>query len=157
MPSGIYFQNESTMTHRALISLLCVALTCGIPAAAGAAAPASSPSKLSLQKIDTKPGSGRLAMTGSTVSIHYTGWLYAPDSSTKRGARFDSSNDAAPFRFKLGAGGVIKGWDEGIRGMKVGGKRTIIIPAEMGFGKDGLGPVPAGANLIFDIELIDAK
>ena len=145
------------MTHRALIFLVCIALTYSLPAAASPAASATPVAKLSLQKIDTKPGTGRLAMTGSTVSIHYTGWLYAPSSSTQRGAKFDSSNDGAPFRFKLGAGSVIKGWEEGIRGMKVGGKRTLIVPAEMGFGKQGLGPVPAGSNLIFDIELMDAK
>lgn len=125
-------------------------------APAGAAAPQAKPT-LTLQKIDTKPGNGKMAMTGSTVSIHYTGWLYAPKSSRLRGPQFDSSNEGAPFTFKLGAGAVIKGWDEGIRGMKVGGKRTLVVPAAMGFGKEGLGPVPGTANLIFDIELVDVK
>ena len=143
------------MTRRVLLLALCATML-GLSSAAHAAA-ATPGAKLSLQKIDTRPGSGREAITGSTVTIHYTGWLYAPKSSTLRGASFDSSLDAAPFTFKLGGGSVIKGWDEGIRGMKVGGKRTLIVPAELGFGKHGLGPVPSGSNLIFNIELMDVK
>lgn len=148
------------MTRPILILALCATLlgaAAGAAVAAVAVAPASGVSKLTLQKIDTKPGTGKMAMTGSTVSIHYTGWLYAPKSSKLRGAKFDSSTDATPFSFKLGSGSAIKGWDEGIKGMKVGGKRTLIVPAEMGFGKQGLGPVPTGSNLVFDVELMDVK
>ena len=146
------------MTRRVLFLALFAAMIGGAaPAAFAYVATAKPAALLSLQKIDTKPGSGRLAMTGSTVTIHYTGWLYAPKSSKLRGAKFDSSTDAAPFTFKLGGGSVIKGWEEGIRGMKAGGKRTLIVPAELGFGKEGLGPVPSGSNLIFDIELMDVK
>lgn len=137
------------------LTLATVAIFTFAAAPAGIAAPSKPP--LTLQKIDTKPGTGKLAMSGNTVSIHYTGWLYAPKTSRLRGPQFDSSTSAAPFGFKLGAGTVIKGWDEGIRGMKVGGKRTLVVPAAMGFGKEGLGPVPPGANLIFDIELVDVK
>jgi FKBP-type peptidyl-prolyl cis-trans isomerase FkpA len=110
-----------------------------------------------LIKTDHVEGKGRMADTGSTVTIHYTGWLYSPTSPKQRGSKFDSSVDGAPFTFKLGAGAVIKGWEEGVRGMRVGGKRTLIVPASMGFGKDGLGPVPTTANLLFDIELMDVK
>lgn len=140
------------MTRRVLILALCATLIGGIAPAAYAAG-----AKLALQQTDTKPGSGRPAISGNTVTIHYTGWLYSPKSSKQRGARFDSSLDAAPYIFKLGGGSVIQGWEQGIIGMKVGGKRTLIVPAELGFGKAGLGPVPSGANLIFDIELMDVK
>jgi FKBP-type peptidyl-prolyl cis-trans isomerase FkpA len=106
---------------------------------------------------DITVGKGATAGPGSTVTIHYTGWLYAPKAPKLRGNKFDSSAGSAPFTFKIGAGTVIRGWDEGIKGMKVGGKRQLIVPASMGFGKDGLGPVPTTANLLFEIELIDVK
>lgn len=106
---------------------------------------------------DITVGKGATAVAGSTVTMHYTGWLYAPKAPKLRGHKFDSSVGAAPYTFKVGAGSVIKGWDEGIKGMKVGGKRQLIVPASMGFGKDGLGPVPSTANLLFEIELLDVK
>jgi len=110
-----------------------------------------------LIKTDLVEGKGTLAMQGSTVTIHYTGWLYSPRNPKLRGNKFDSSLDGEPYTFKLGAGAVIKGWDEGVRGMRVGGKRQLIVPASMGFGKDGLGPVPSTANLLFEVELMDVK
>lgn len=122
-----------------------------------ALAPAAAAKLTELQKTDTLTGSGRLAMVGSTVVVHYAGWLYAPGADGQRGAHVDSSQKGAPFSFKLGAGSVIKGWDEGVRGMRVGGKRTLIVPAQLGFGKTGRGSVPAGANLIFEIELVEVK
>ena len=140
------------MTSR--LTALVFGITLGIASGQLQAAPA--PGK-TLQKIDTKVGSGRLAMTGSTITMHYTGWLYSPKSPKQQGARFDSSHDAKAVTFKLGAGKVIKGWDEGIRGMKVGGKRTLVVPAEQAFGDAGHGPVPPKANLIFEIELLDVK
>lgn len=106
---------------------------------------------------DITVGKGATAVAGSTVTMHYTGWLYAPKAPKLRGQKFDSSVGAAPYTFKIGTGVVIKGWDEGIKGMKVGGKRQLIVPASMGFGKDGLGPVPSTANLLFEIELLDVK
>ncbi|UUZ47292.1 FKBP-type peptidyl-prolyl cis-trans isomerase [Massilia sp. B-10] len=106
---------------------------------------------------DLTVGKGAVAGAGSTVTIHYTGWLYSPKAPKLRGNKFDSSVSSAPFSFKVGSGTVIRGWDEGVRGMKVGGKRQLIVPAALGFGKDGLGPVPSTANLLFEIELIDVK
>ena len=106
---------------------------------------------------DITVGKGATAVAGSTVTIHYTGWLYSPKAPKLRGNKFDSSAGSAPFTFKVGAGAVIRGWDEGVKGMKAGGKRQLIVPASMGFGKDGLGPVPSTANLLFEIELIDVK
>ena len=112
-----------------------------------------------LQKIDTQVGSGREAEPGFNVSVHYTGWLYDAAAEGKKGKKFDSSVDRGqPFEFALGAGQVIQGWDEGFAGMKIGGKRTLVIPSEMGYGARGAGGViPPNATLIFDVELLDVK
>ena len=112
-----------------------------------------------LQKIDTLPGTGREAEPGFNVSVHYTGWLYDAAAEGFKGKKFDSSVDRKqPFDFALGAGQVIQGWDEGFAGMKIGGKRTLIIPPEMGYGARGAGGViPPNATLIFDVELLDVK
>jgi FKBP-type peptidyl-prolyl cis-trans isomerase FkpA len=112
-----------------------------------------------LQKIDMLVGSGREAEPGFNITVHYTGWLYDPAASDKKGKKFDSSVDRGqPFNFGLGQGQVIQGWDQGFAGMKIGGKRTLIIPSEMGYGARGAGGViPPNANLIFDVELLDVK
>lgn len=111
------------------------------------------------QKIDTVVGEGREAEPGFNVSVHYTGWLYDPAAEDKKGKKFDSSVDRGqPFEFGLGQGQVIQGWDQGFAGMKIGGKRTLIIPSEMGYGARGAGGViPPNAALIFDVELLDVK
>ena len=102
---------------------------------------------------DTVPGTGDTARAGQNVSVHYTGWLYF---GGERGKKFDSSKDrGTPFGFPLGAGQVIKGWDEGVQGMKVGGSRTLTIPPELGYGARGAGGViPPNATLIFEVELL---
>lgn len=112
-----------------------------------------------LKKIDTQEGTGREAEPGFNVTVHYTGWLYDPTAKDGKGKKFDSSLDRnQPFNFFLGAGQVIQGWDEGFAGMKVGGKRTLIIPSEMGYGARGAGgAIPPNANLIFDVELLAVK
>jgi FKBP-type peptidyl-prolyl cis-trans isomerase FkpA len=112
-----------------------------------------------LQKVDTLPGTGREAEPGFHISVHYTGWLYDEKAEGHKGAKFDSSLDRKqPFDFDLGAGQVIQGWDEGFAGMKIGGKRTLIIPPEMGYGARGAGGViPPNATLLFEVELLDVK
>jgi FKBP-type peptidyl-prolyl cis-trans isomerase FkpA len=110
-----------------------------------------------VQVIDTVVGKGKPATAGATVTVHYSGWLYSPKAPKQHGQEFDSSVGGEPFSFRLGTGMVIRGWDEGVAGMKVGGKRTLIIPAELGYGARGAGPIPPNANLIFDIELLDVK
>ena len=109
--------------------------------------------KTGLIYIDEKLSSGDVAMKGNTVSVHYTGWLY---EGGKRGMKFDSSVDRnMPFQFKLGEGRVIPGWDEGVEGMKVGGKRELIIPPDLGYGARGAaGVIPANATLDFEVELL---
>ena len=106
-----------------------------------------------LQYEDTIPGTGAEAVTGNNVTVHYTGWLY---QDGQQGAKFDSSKDRdEPFIFPLGAGMVIKGWDEGVAGMRVGGVRTLIIPPGLGYGARGAGGViPPNATLKFDVELL---
>jgi FKBP-type peptidyl-prolyl cis-trans isomerase FkpA len=134
------------------------------PNAAAVTAPTTGVSKLDanptqLQKIDKKEGAGKEAVAGKIVIVHYTGWLYDPAAPEGKGAKFDSSVDRkVPFQFPLGQGKVIKGWDEGVAGMKTGGQRTLIIPPNMGYGERGAGGViPPNATLIFDVELIDVK
>ena len=111
-----------------------------------------------LVKIDTVVGKGKEAVAGKTVEVHYTGWLHEPKAAKQRGKQFDSSVGRGPFSFPLGGGRVIKGWDEGVAGMKVGGKRTLVIPPDLAYGKRGAGGViPPDATLVFDVELLDVK
>ncbi|WP_166877849.1 FKBP-type peptidyl-prolyl cis-trans isomerase [Massilia mucilaginosa] len=113
-----------------------------------------------LVATDTKVGTGAEATAGSKVFVHYTGWLYKPMATRQRGRQFDSSlTRGAPLEFVLGTGRVIKGWDQGVLGMKVGGKRTLIIPSYLGYGKRGApgGGIPPDADLIFDVELVNVK
>ena len=112
-----------------------------------------------LKIVEQKVGTGTEAVAGKSVVVHYTGWLYEPAAADGHGKKFDSSVDrGTPFSFFLGSGRVIKGWDEGVAGMKVGGKRTLVIPPEMGYGARGAGGViPPNAPLLFDVELIEVR
>ncbi|KQQ47454.1 peptidylprolyl isomerase [Duganella sp. Leaf126] len=128
------------------------------PVVVGSATPG--PAAESLIVTDTKIGTGREATSGSTVFMHYTGWLYRPLAKHMHGRQFDSSIPRGePLDFVLGAGRVIKGWDQGIVGMKVGGKRTLIIPSELAYGSRAApgGGIPPNSALIFDVELVDVK
>jgi len=109
-----------------------------------------------LQYEDTVPGTGAEAIAGQRVRVHYTGWLYDPAAKDNRGRKFDSSKDRNdPFVFGLGQGQVIRGWDEGVQGMKVGGTRVLTIPADLGYGARGAGGViPPNATLVFEVELL---
>lgn len=105
---------------------------------------------------DTILGQGKVAAKGKKIKVNYTGWLYDPKQPMGRGKQFDTSVGREPFEFQLGQGVVIKGWDEGFENMKVGGKRKLIIPAEMGYGDRGAGTeIPPGAALMFEVELLD--
>jgi len=112
-----------------------------------------------LIKTDTKMGTGAEAVAGHDVSVHYTGWLYDDKAPDHKGRKFDSSRDRGqPFEFPLGAGHVIKGWDQGVAGMKVGGQRTLTIPPQLGYGARGAGGViPPNATLVFDVELLAVR
>lgn len=131
-----------------------------VPASKAAVSSASpGPAADTLIVTDVKVGSGKEAVAGSTVVVNYTGWLYRPMAKSFHGKQFDSSIGRGPFDFPLGKGMVIKGWDQGVAGMKVGGKRTLIIPSEMAYGARGAGggEIPPNSPLIFDVELLDVK
>jgi FKBP-type peptidyl-prolyl cis-trans isomerase FkpA len=127
-------------------------LACGQPAAStttGGSAQVTTPD--GLQYTDDQVGTGAEATPGKNVSVHYTGWLL-------NGTKFDSSRDRnQPFTFALGSGQVIKGWDEGVAGMKVGGKRTLIIPPQLGYGSRATGPIPPNSTLKFEVELLEVR
>ena len=112
-----------------------------------------------LTVVDSKVGTGAEAVAGMKVTVHYTGWLYDETAGNKHGSQFDSSRDhGEPFSFVLGAGNVIAGWDQGVAGMHVGGKRTLLIPAALGYGARGAGDdIPPNASLVFDVELLDVQ
>jgi FKBP-type peptidyl-prolyl cis-trans isomerase FkpA len=112
-----------------------------------------------LQTQDVTPGTGAEAKKGQTVRVHYTGWLFDAAKADKRGNKFDSSKDRnEPFEFALGQGDVIRGWDEGVTGMKVGGTRVLTIPPAMGYGARGAGGViPPNATLVFEVELLEVR
>jgi FKBP-type peptidyl-prolyl cis-trans isomerase len=139
--------------------VLCAAVACGrgnstsdIPEGA----PMADSGITKLQMVDSVVGTGTEARPGRTVRVHYTGWLYDASKDDKRGNKFDSSKDSGqPFDFSLGAKEVIPGWDEGVAGMKVGGKRILTIPPAMGYGARGAGGViPPNATLVFEVELL---
>ena len=113
----------------------------------------------SMQSAELKAGTGEGITAGRIAVVNYTGWLYDPKPADHRGKKFDSSKDhGEPFSFKLGAGKVIRGWDQGVAGMKIGGTRTLVIPSELGYGARGAGgAIPPNATLLFDVELLDVK
>jgi len=114
---------------------------------------------IELEVIDAVVGTGAEARAGQSVTVHYSGWLYDETAADKKGSKFDSSVDRGkPFEFALGAGRVIKGWDQGVAGMKMGGKRTLIIPPDFGYGARGAGrAIPANASLVFEVELLGVE
>ena len=146
-----------TVRTLAFASIVALGLALGLSAAA---APSAGPTAVTgkpvttasgLQYYDLKVGSGDVAAVGDIVRVHYTGWL-------TDGTKFDSSLDRKePLRFWLGKGQVIKGWDEGVTGMKVGGKRQLRIPSKIGYGERGNGNIPPNADLVFDVELVSVS
>lgn len=133
--------------------VLCAALL--IASACGSSE--TSPSvgvNVAFSATDITVGSGATATAGRSVSVNYTGWLYDASKTDNKGTQFDSSTGRGVFTFVLGAGQVIAGWDQGVVGMKAGGKRRLIIPPSLGYGAAGVGPIPGNATLVFDIDLI---
>jgi FKBP-type peptidyl-prolyl cis-trans isomerase FkpA len=128
---------------------------------AASAAPAVQSQAPTVLVTDTVVGKGKEAVPGHKVVVNYTGWFYKPMAKNQRGRSFDSSVGPGrePLEFNLGAGQVIKGWDQGVAGMKVGGKRTLVIPSVLAYGKRGAGggAIPPDSDLIFDVELLDVK
>ncbi len=128
----------------------------GVATAMPASAQQEKTTASGLRYTDTKAGTGKTAASGRDVEVHYTGWLYLDGL---KGKQFDSSRGRGPFSFPLGAGRVIKGWDEGVAGMKEGGHRTLIIPPQLAYGASGAGGgiIPPNATLLFEVELLRVK
>jgi FKBP-type peptidyl-prolyl cis-trans isomerase FkpA len=145
----------------ALVSIACLAFlfSCSreqssTSGAANVGAP-TAPPVTELVKVDEAVGTGTPITPGQTAIVHYTGWLYSPDAPEKKGKQFDSSRDRGqPFDFVVGGGMVIKGWDEGVVGMQVGGRRRLIIPPDLAYGPEGRSIIPPNATLLFDVELL---
>lgn len=138
----------SRMARRAVIATL-------LAGVAACTSPTSPTVRVPGSTVDVRAGTGATAATGQTLMVNYTGWLYDPTKSDKKGVKFDASTPGNPFVFKLGAAQVIQGWDEGIPGMKVGGLRELVVPSAQAYGRAGAGStIPPNATLIFDIELL---
>ena len=109
-------------------------------------------------QTDLREGTGPIASSGHTATVNYTGWLYVEGAPENKGTKIDSSIGRGPFAFKLGGGQVIRGWDQGVQGMKVGGQRRLVLPPDFAYGARGAGGViPPNATLVFDVELLDVK
>jgi FKBP-type peptidyl-prolyl cis-trans isomerase FkpA len=124
-------------------------------AACGSTTPTSPGVAVPFSQVDLRAGTGADAVAGKTVTVNYTGWLYDPAKTDQKGAQFDTSAVRGPYAFVLGAGSVIKGWDQGVAGMKVGGLRRLVIPPALGYGGTANGPIPPNSTLVFDVELLD--
>lgn len=133
------------------------ALLLAASAAACTGSTTSPSSGAAYSQTDLRVGTGADAVTGATLTVNYTGWLYDPTKTEQKGLQFDSSAGRGPFGFVLGSGQVIAGWDRGIVGMKVGGQRRLVIPPSMAYGGTRSGPIPPNATLVFDVELVSTQ
>lgn len=138
------------MTQKTFLALFLCLMACGEKAGE------MIETESGLKYVDLKVGGGVSPQAGQRVSVHYTGWLYDENQPENRGLEFDSSRKKGrPYGFVLGVGAVIDGWDEGVLSMRVGGKRKLIIPPDLGYGEGGIGPIPSNATLLFEVELLD--
>jgi FKBP-type peptidyl-prolyl cis-trans isomerase FkpA len=146
------------MKRLPVLAVVLLAAACGgkeqAPQSAPAAAAVAPPTVL--ERTDVVKGTGEGISLGQVAVVHYTGWLFDPTAPEQKGTKFDSSRDRGePFKFAIGAGQVIRGWDEGVQGMQPGGQRRLVIPADLAYGDRGAGNViPPGATLVFDVELL---
>jgi len=126
-------------------------------AAACGASPTTPSNNAAYGQTDVRLGTGTLAESGHLLTVNYTGWFYNTSATDHKGPEFDSSAGRGPFTFTLGAGEVIKGWDQGVTGMRVGGVRRLVVPPSLGYGSVRFGPIPPNATLLFEIELADVQ
>jgi FKBP-type peptidyl-prolyl cis-trans isomerase FkpA len=125
--------------------------------ACGSDSPTSPSVNVPFSQTDLRVGTGAEAVSGRRLFVNYTGWLYDAGRTDQKGQQFDTSAGRGAFPFVLGAGQVIRGWDQGVAGMRVGGVRRLVIPPSLGYGSGGNGPIPGNATLVFDIELVDLQ
>lgn len=142
-----------------LASILCLASLAVVCACGGNSnSPSATQPRGEFSQTDLVGGTGATATAGRLLTVNYTGWLYSPTQPESKGRQFDTSAGRGPFQFTLGAGGVIRGWDQGVGGMRVGGRRRLVIPPELGYGSAGSGStIPPNASLVFDIELLNVQ
>ena len=138
--------------------VLAAAIACGGTGRPGAAGPYTGPQP-SFAQTDLTLGTGARAARTARITVNYTGWVYDPNKPDHKGSQFDTSVGRGPFSFTLGAGEVIRGWDQGFNDMRVGGKRRLVIPADLAYGMEGSpdGSIPPNAPLVFEMELLDVK
>jgi len=139
------------------VAVAIVAVAIAIFTAGCTDAPASPTVTAPYSQTDLAIGTGTDALTGSTLTVDYTGWLYDATKTEQKGLQFDSSVGRTPFTFTLGTGQVIKGWDQGIPGMRTGGKRRLVIPPSLAYGESRSGPIPPNATLVFDVTLVSIQ
>jgi FKBP-type peptidyl-prolyl cis-trans isomerase FkpA len=125
--------------------------------ACGSEGPTSPGVVVPFSQVDLRAGTGAEAVAGKLVTVNYTGWLYDPAKTDQKGMQFDTSASRGAFAFILGAGKVIKGWDQGLVAMKVGGLRRLVIPPALGYGSEPNGPIPPNSTLLFEVDLIDVQ
>ena len=149
------------MRHYIFLSLFVCAVSLAVACGSSSTAPTSSPDSgiTSLQTTDVTVGTGTQASIGRQLTVNYTGWVYSVTAPDHHGVQFDSSLSAgrSPFVFTLGVGQVIAGRDQGMNGMRVGGRRTLVIPPSLGYGNQSVGSIPPNSTLIFDVELLDVR
>ena len=133
-----------------------ILVVCFVAAACGSNNP-TSPSAVTFAQTDLRLGTGAAAASGNTLTVNYTGWLYDPTKTDFKGIQFDSTAAAGPFTFTLGAGTVIKGWDQGLVGLRVGGIRQLIVPPSLAYGDTRNGAIPPNSALVFEIELLSIQ
>jgi FKBP-type peptidyl-prolyl cis-trans isomerase len=141
------------MHFRRYIRLSAVLVLAAAAAACGSGSPTSPTVNVPFSQTDLRVGTGAEAVNGKRLSVTYTGWLYDSTKPDHKGLQFDSGT----YPFVLGAGQVIKGWDQGVAGMKVGGQRRLVIPPSLAYGSSGSGPIPGNATILFDVELLDVQ
>jgi len=143
-----------------LVTILCLASLAVVYGCGGNSnGPSPNQPRGEFSQTDLVGGTGATATAGRFLTVNYTGWLYDPTQPESKGQQFDSSltPGRTPYQFTLGAGGVIRGWDQGVGGMRVGGRRRLVIPPELAYGSTGSGSIPANASLVFDIELLNVQ
>ncbi len=134
--------------------VVCVVVLLSVACGGGTATSPTSVVSVPFSTVDLRVGSGAEATTGRTVSVNYTGWVYSTSAADNKGTQFDTSIGKSPLVFTVGAGRVIRGFDQGVVGMKVGGQRRIVIPPDLGYGSAGAGSIPPNATIIFDVDLL---
>lgn len=143
----------SRIPHALILSVAALTIGCGGDSSPTAPILPGAP----YSQTDLRVGTGADATAGRQVTVHYTGWIYDPTRPELKGQQFETSVGRDPFSFPLGTGRVIRGWDQGVAGMKVGGQRRLVIPPDLAYGSTGQGPIPPNATLVFDIELLGVQ